>query len=299
MLQLSVECHYCRSWWEIESSTKAVAEDRQIMCPHCRKNLHLFQALLDFFLTDNAFVSHELRGSWHEGGNLRIQVGQTARVLFETRPARVFEVILFTYPRVTGLRLAPSNITTNGFTIVSSMEPDRRITRTEVSWNAFGATQRRGFLPWKEALADAKGYEIQRDSNMQVVAAETAFELFMDNFLSTRLKLKPRTKRWVLKRSIDEKLSVWYAEARGRSLPIEFKEEYSEWQTAAKEVRDSIVHRRYQTNLREGKEAFKAVLRLITRIDPSWLGELRWSVGATMHGHKFRSNSLETYVRVR
>jgi len=105
---------------------------------------------------------------------------------------------------------------------------------------------------------------------MQVVTAETAFELFVDDFLSTRLKLKPNTIRWVQKRSIEEKVSVWYGEAMGQGLPTQFRQEYSQWQRDAKEVRDSIVHRRYQTTLQQGKAAFEAVLCLISRMDPKW-----------------------------
>ena len=172
------------------------------------------------------FVAHEFRSSWHSAGNVSIRVGQSRKVRFRRKPARIFQVSLDPYRNI---QVEASEITRNGFTIISSNLPGRRTTKTVVNWNAFGAAEGYQSVPWKQALADSRGYELQKDSNMQVVTVETAFELFTDDFLLTRLKLKPDTLRWIQKRSIEEKMSIWYAEATGQSLPTQFKHEYSNW----------------------------------------------------------------------
>jgi hypothetical protein len=216
-------------------------------------------------MSENVFAAQEIRSSWHEGGNIKIRVGQARRVRFKRSPARILGVLLHAYERA---KVEPSRVTRKGFIIVSSRLPSHRQTFVTANWNAFGHSKGHHTVAWRQSLADSKGYEMQKDSNMQVVTAETAFELFVDDFLSTNLKLKKNTIRWVQKRSIEEKVSVWYGEAMGQSLSTQFRQEYSRWQRDAKEVRDSIVHRRYQTSLRQGKAAFKAVLCLLSRIDP-------------------------------
>jgi hypothetical protein len=266
LIQLSVECDKCGGWWDVVVPSKAEAERRQVKCP-CGKRFSLSQGILSFFLSDNLFVAYQIRGSWHEKGNIDIHVGQCAKVKFKRIPERVFEVSLFPHGKA---KVESSEVTKEGFLIISSNVQSRKTTSTRVGWIAFGEAKDHHMIPWRQALADSKGYELQRDSNMQVVTAETAFELFVDDLLSTHLKLGTNSIRWVQRRSIEEKVSVWYREAMGEGLPTQFKQEYSQWQRDAKEVRDSIVHRRGQSNLQQGKAAFKAVLCLISRMDPKW-----------------------------
>lgn len=265
--RLNVECDDCGIWWDIVLPRKAGVEKTQIQCIACRKRLSLSQAAMNFLLSDNVFAAYEIRSSWHERGKVRINVGQSTRVEFRRSPARVLHVFISPDQKV---KVESSGVTKNGFMIVSSKLPSQKTTSTRVGWLAVGEAEGHHTVPWRQALADSKGYELRKDSNMQIVTAETAFELFVDDFLSTRLKLKHNTIRWVQKRSIEEKVSIWYGEAVGQSLPSQFKQEYSHWQRDAKELRDSIVHRRCQTTLQRGKAAFKAVIYLVSRIDPKW-----------------------------
>jgi len=166
--------------------------------------------------------------------------------------------------------LEPTHISTKGFNIISSTSAGEPPTSAIVNWFAFGESEGYRAVPWKQALADSKSYELQKDSNMEVVTSELAFELFIDEFLRNKLRLRPNTMAWLLRRTIEEKVTLWYAEAIGQKLSERFEREHGAWKKNTKEVRDGVVHRGYQTNLQEGKNAFKAVIELISRIDEDW-----------------------------
>ena len=94
--------------------------------------------------------------------------------------------------------------------------------------------------------------------------------MFIDDFLVNRLQMKPETVEWIQKRTIDEKVSAWYREAAGQTLAAQFPMEHSAWHRTTKEFRDKIVHRKYPASPQEGKQAFRAALELISRIDEDW-----------------------------
>ena len=247
-------------------SKKAGAEERVIHHFRCGKRFSLSQGVMNFLSSDRPFPAYLIRSSWHEGGNVKSEVGQARKVRFKRAPRRVLWVSLDAYRA----KVEPTGVTKKGFTIISSKLADHKGKSVTTNWNALGEAKGHRAVPWRQTLADSKGYELGKDSDMQVVAAETAFELFLDDFLAIHLKLRPNTIRWIQKRTIEEKASVWYGEAMGQSLPTQFRQEYSQWQRHAKELRDSIVHRRSRTNLRQGRAAFRAVLGLISKIDPKW-----------------------------
>ena len=236
-------------------------------CHNCGNKFALAEGVLNHFLSDNPFAAHIIRSSWLEGGHCNVTVGQATNVKFTTKPAKVFNVALSATDNVI---VEPSLITTSGFTIVSSCKPTLPIISTVVNWTGFGEAKDHHALPWKEALANSKGYELQKDTNMEVVTSETAFELFIDDLLQQRLKVTSDTMRWMLRRSIEEKTSIWYAEATGQKLAAQYTQEYQIWQKQAKELRDSIVHWKREATIAEAKAAFKAVVKLIARIDPAW-----------------------------
>lgn len=248
-------------------SKKRGAEKRVIHHLRCGKRFSLSQGVMNLLSSDNPFPAYLIRSSWHEGGNVKTQVGQARKVRFKRPPRRVLGVFLRAHRKA---KVEPTGVTKKGFTIISSKLAGHKGKSVTTNWNAFGEAKGHRAVPWRQALADSKGYELGKDSDMQVIAAETAFELFLDDFLAIHLKLRPNTIRWIQKRTIEEKASVWYGEAMGQSLPTQFRQEYSQWQRYSKESRDSIVHRRSKTNLRQGRAAFRAVLGLISKIDPKW-----------------------------
>lgn len=112
---------------------------------------------------------------------------------------------------------------------------------------------------------------MRKDFRSELVDLESAFEVFIDEYLGKHLKNKPReeTAGWILKRSIEEKLKIGFMELTGKSLSETKPKAYGRWQRGVKELRDSVVHRGASVTDEQAREARDAVLDLMTRINPN------------------------------
>jgi len=269
-LLLYVECDRCKQSWSIDSGLlPAPVRAQTLTCQSCKNQFSVSQGILNHFCSENIFAAYIIKSSWIEVGTTNIQTGQIAAVNFATTPAKVFKIFL-TPLGSRPVILEPTHTTAKGFNILSSTLPGEPPTSAMVNWTAFGESEGYRAVPWKQALADSKSYELQKDSNMEVVTSELAFELFVDEFLRNKVRLRPNTMARLLRRTIEEKVSIWYAEATGQSLGTQFPSQYAAWQKNTKEVRDRVIHKGYQTNPQQGKDAFKAAIELISRIDEDW-----------------------------
>jgi len=271
-LRLFVECGNCSRNWDIDSNAFPVPIRNEVLtCHQCQHQLSVSEGILNHFYSENIFAQYIIRSSWFDSGTVEIRVGQVANVEYNTIPEKVFRVFLT--PQKHLIYVEPCGTTSKGFQILSSTGINNEptfLTAVDVSWLAFGESIGHQAASWKQSLADSKGYELQNDPTMQIVSAEMAFELFIDDFLVNRLQMKPETVEWVQRRTIDEKVSTWYREAIGQTLSAQFPREHSAWHSTTKEFRDKIVHRKYSASPQEGKQAFRAALELISRIDEDW-----------------------------
>jgi len=242
--------------------------DPLVECIVCHGKFSLQQGVKEAFSSDVPFVIHDFQCNAQENGEVEVVIGQLKTVKFVTP----FEDIprIYLTPHEKPLACVSGAITSSEFTIFScnsgAQEGPRRIT-----WAAYGNRAYAEIPIWRKLISSSKEHQLRKDFRPELVDLESAFEVFVGEYLGMNLKtrLREATLRWVLRLSIEEQLKIGFAELTGKSLSESEPIVYGKWQTSVKELRDSVVHRGASVNSEQAREGREAVFELLTRIDPT------------------------------
>jgi len=256
--------------WLLPKESLSKVENRYfdpvIKCIVCDCEFSLQQGLKEAFSSDNPFIVHHFQYNAIESGKVEITVEQLKTVKFSEPFEDIPEVYLTpSFP----VAAVPGYITSVQFSIFSCDVGAQNKTG-ERSWTAYGNRGYAAIPIWRKLLSNSKKYQLRKDFRAELVELESAFEVFVSEFLgrSLRSKLRGETINWLLKRSIEEVLKVGFTELMGRPLSKLEPEAYARWQRSVKELRDFIVHRGAFVSDEQAREAREAVFDLMTRIDP-------------------------------
>jgi hypothetical protein len=242
--------------------------DSLIECIVCEHKFSLQEGVKESFLSDNPFVIHEIQYDAFEYGNVEIIVGKLKKVEFSEPFEDPPEIYLTPYEKP--IAVVPGFITKTRFSILSSDSETAGKTR-KITWIAYG-NRARGPIPiWRKLLSSSKKYQLRKDFRSELVFLESAFEVFIHEYLgkNLRTRLRDETVDWMLKRSIEEQLKIGFMELTGNTLSDIEPKAYRRWQRSVKELRDSVLHRGALVTSDQAREARDATFDLITRIDPT------------------------------
>jgi hypothetical protein len=238
-----------------------------IDCVVCKKKFSLLEGVNEAFCSDLA--TDNFRHNSEESGTIEITVGQLSEINF-AEPFLDIPVINLT-PYLKPVNAVAGYVTSKGFSIFSSAKICSTGEKALINWHASGNRASAPIPLWRVLLSSAKDHQKNKNFRSEIVELESAFEVFIGEYLSKALepKLRQETINWLLKRSIEEQLSIAFTELYGNSLSKMHNEEYSRWSKFVKEKRDSVVHRGIAINEEEARDARRAVLDLIVTIDKS------------------------------
>ena len=154
-------------------------------------------------------------------------------------------------------------------------------------WSVYGNKYGLETPLWRQLLANAKGYEINRNFRMEIVELETAFEVFLYEYLKP--KLKPLFTEPIVEtifkhfRRMEDVTTLVFEMATGKKLREILKEAnleklYGVWKEFGKDKRDKILHRGEEVSKSEAKKAFEAVFKMIVFLEPKSLEYLKTSL---------------------
>jgi hypothetical protein len=129
-------------------------------------------------------------------------------------------------------------------------------------------------------LSNAKRHQCASDYRSEIVELESAFEVFVGEYLSSRLngKLRRVTLDWIFKHGVEEQLRACFCEITGKPLSKLFRKDYGEWKRHVKDKRNGIVHQGLKVTKLEAENARKATFDILTRIDNSVLEHFQVSL---------------------
>lgn len=239
----------------------------KIKCIVCHNRFSLQQGVKEVFLSDTPFVMHELQYNARENGEVEVSVGQLKAIKF-TNPFEDTPKVYLT-PHGQSAACVPGAATNTEFTIFSCSSGTEGGSR-KIGWTAYGNRKYAAIPIWRKLISDSKEHQLRKDFRSEIVDLESAFEVFVGEYLGKHLskKLRGETVRWMLKRSIEEQLRIGFTELAGTPVSETEPVAYSKWQSNVKELRDSIVHRGFPATDEQAKEAREAVFNLMTKIDP-------------------------------
>lgn len=243
-------------------------------CIVCGHHFSLQEDVKNAFSSDNPFVIHNFQFNAEEWGNVEIIVGQLKTINFSCPFDDVPHVYLT--PIEKPVKAVPGWITNAGFSIFSCDSETLGEIR-KISWSAYG---NRGYVTiplWRKLLSSSKAHQLRKDFRSELVDLESAFEVFIGEYLGVMLKnkLRDETIEWILKLSIEEQLKIGFVELKGKALRDLEPEAYIMWQKNVKEKRDKVVHRGIFITEEEAINAREAVFDFMTKIDPSTLDQFQ------------------------
>jgi hypothetical protein len=247
----------------------------RIECDVCHKKFSLQEGVKEEFISDNPFVILDFQYNAREYGEVEVSIGQAKTVKF----INPFEDTPIVYLTVHGEQLAacvPTFMANTQFTIFSSSLGEESGLR-DVGWLAYGNRKYAEIPIWRKLISDSKGHQLKRDFRTEIIYLESAFEVFVGEYLAARLskKLRMETVTWLLKRDIGEAIKRGFIELYGKPLSETEPVAYGKWHAKVKEVRDSIVHRGSSATDEQATEAREATFNIITKIDPEMLNHFR------------------------
>ena len=246
----------------------------RIDCRVCKHIFSLQRGVKESFSIDNPFVIHEFQFNSQEQGKVEIEIGRLKRIEFR-EPFEDTPQIYLT-PYLKPARVVSGHVSSAGFSIFSSDSGTEGETR-EIGWSAIGNRVQEGIPIWRKLLSSSKEHQLRRDFQSEIVYLESAFELYIAEYVGTRLRTKQRneTVDWILNKSINEVLSVGFKELEGRPLSKLEPEAYGKWHNSVKKLRDSVVHHGTCVEASQAGKARDATFDLITRISPAAIEHFR------------------------
>jgi hypothetical protein len=126
-------------------------------------------------------------------------------------------------------------------------------------------------------LSSSKEYQLNKDFTSEVVYLESAFELYVAEFIGERLKpkLRAETIDWILGHGITEILKAGFRELEGKPLSKIEPKAYVNWEKNVKNLRNSIIHRGQLADAVQARKAREATFEIITRINPGSIDYFR------------------------
>jgi hypothetical protein len=241
--------------------------DPLVECIVCGHKFSLQQGLKEAFSSDNPFMVHRFQFNALEQGMAEIEVGQLKTIKF----AEPFEDLpqIYLSPHKKPVAAVAGHVTAVQFSIFSSDSGIRSETR-EIGWAAYGNRKYAAIPIWRKLLASSKEHQLRKDFRQEVVDLESAFEVFIGEYLGENLKGKLRAElvSWILKEfTIDAQLKMGFIALTGKTLSELEPKASTRWHQKVKELRDHVVHRGDSVNEGQAKEAREATFDLITRID--------------------------------
>lgn len=242
--------------------------DPLIDCPVCGKKFSLQEGLKEAFSSDNPFIIHDFQSNAFEHGMVKIQIGHLKIVKFIEPFDNAPKIYLTPYKKP--VAAVPAYVTKDQFSIFSSDSGTGDQTG-EIGWGAFGNRNRVPIPIWRELLASSKEHQLRKAFKQEVVDLESAFEVFIGEYLGKNLKgiLKDELIDWIFKFSIEEQLRAGFIALTGKPLHNLQPKCYTEWQRNVKELRDGIVHRGSSVNDEQARVAREAAFEIVTRTDPT------------------------------
>ena len=238
-----------------------------ITCIMCGQKFSLQQGVSEAFSSD--IIIDNFRHNSDESGTIEVTVGNLAKIQFKQPFLDIPEISLTPYLKP--LDAVSGYITQTGFAVFSSANVCSMEEKRQITWHASGNRASTPIPLWRQLLSSAKGHQKSKNYRSEIVELESAFEVFVGEYLGKKLsaKLRQVTVNYLLKKSIEEQLSIGFMELVGSGLAKIHSGEYSKWQEEVKELRDSIVHRGISVTAEQAKKARKAVFDLIVKIDNS------------------------------
>jgi len=256
-----------------------------VKCVECGNEFDILDGISEVITSDNPFIQYTLRSNFSILGTSEITLGQLKEVDLKEKLDEIHRIFL------TPISTAPypvfcEAINRGGsrFAILSSKLKDLPYPdNIQIGWVVYGNKQGFDIPLWRKLLSNAKGYEINGDFRMAIVELETAFEIFIVEYLRKGLKDKysPNVLEHLFQhfKRVEDELTILFEIATGKTLRQILKEAnqpklYSKWQQHVKEKRDRTVHRGENIEEKEFKEGFKSVFKIILLLDPEALNYL-------------------------
>jgi len=240
--------------------------DSLIECIVCGHKFSLQQGVKEAFSSDIPSVIHDFQFNTHESGESEVTVGQLKIIQFSEPFEDTPEVYLT--PHEKPVAAVSGHITKAQFSIFSCNSGTEGETR-KITWTAYGNRGYAAIPIWRKLLSSSKGHQLRKDFRSELVDLESAFEVFVGEFLGKNFqnKLKDDTVSWILKLGIEEELKIGFIELRSEPLSKLEPDAYVRWQKSVKELRDSVVHRGASVIDEQARDARKSLFELMTRID--------------------------------
>jgi hypothetical protein len=140
---------------------------------------------------------------------------------------------------------------------------------------------------WRELIANAKGYEIERNYRMEIVELETALELFLFEFLKLKLEAlsNDQIAQMILQhfRRMEDVTNPVFKAATGKTLKEMLEKSnldkiYGTWKENVKDKRDRILHWGEGVRKEQAKKGFEAVFKIILFLKPDSIEYLYTSI---------------------
>ncbi len=240
-----------------------------IDCIVCGKKFSLQQGVSEAFASD--IVINDFRHNSHESGKVEVIVGNLTKIQFIQPFLDIPEINLTPYLNLKPVDVVSGYITSEGFAIFSSADTCSIGEKCQITWHASGNHASAPIPLWRMLLSSAKEHQKSKNYRSEIVELESAFEVFVGEYLGKNLqvKLRQETVNWFLKRSIEEELQIGFIELNGTPLKKLHEIPYRAWVTKVKQLRDAVVHQGINVTAEQAKVARKAVFDLIVKIDNS------------------------------
>lgn len=239
----------------------------KINCKVCSQKFSLQLGVKESFSIDNPFIIHDFQFNSNEVGKVEIKVGKLQEVRFQ-KPFEDKPDIYLT-PHLKPVHVVPGFVNNSSFLIFSSHEGHEGEIR-DIGWIAYGNRTQSGIPIWRKLLSSSKEYQLNKDYRSEIVYLETAFEVFVSEYIGEKLKLKLRaeTIEWILGHGITEVLRAGFKEIEGRPLSKLEPRAYRNWEKNVRDLRNNVIHRGKQVDSNQAKKARQAMFEIITRIQP-------------------------------
>lgn len=281
-------CPRCKSSWKLnKKEITNISKGLPLICRECGNNFVLLDGVTEIITTDNIFLQYMLRSNHVILGKSEVIPGELEVVDLKSRFKEIHHVFL-TPTGSQPIRCEPVIIGDSKFLIVSSLVKSSRFPRKiQVLWSVYGNKHGLETPLWRQLLANAKGYEINKDFRMEIVELETAFEVFLYEYLKPKLKTMctDQIMEMIFQhfRRMEDITNFVFKIPTGKTLRGMLKEAnrdklYGIWKECVKDQRDKILHKGEGVTNSQAKKAFEAVFKIIVFLEPKSLEYLQTSL---------------------
>ena len=274
-------CPNCKNSWPLgRQEFEKVSKHLPLECRECGKKFDIIDGLTETITTDNIFIQYTLRSNYALFGLSEVIPGEVKAVNLKDRFSEIHKIFL-TATGPSPVYCKPAKISNSRFLIISSkykghLYPEK----IQVSWVVYGNKRGVETPLWRQLLSNAKGYEIESNYRMEIVELETAFEVFLAEYLKPRLE-KICTDQIVEMifehfRRMEDVTTLVFKVATGKKLKemledVGRAELHGNWKKYVKDQRDRILHRGQEISKIQAKKAFETVFKIIVILEPKSL----------------------------